>query len=124
MSRINKAALRKARQQIQQAAKEGSEEAQERLNRKSTRRTAKRNIRKEVRPIRSKKKVTYNFEPGQLVKIRGRYATGYGATAEEAYLVIGVSNVESRSSVEENYWIDITGPAGLITVRASALRNF
>ena len=124
MSRINKAALRKARQQIKLAAKEGNEEAQELLNRKGTRRSARRSIRREARPQRPKKKVTYNFEPGQLVKIHTRFADGYGATAEEAYLVIGVSNAETRSSVEENYWIDITGPAGLITVRASALRNF
>ena len=124
MSRINRSALKKARQQIKEAAKEGNEEAQERLQRKGQRKAERRTASEEVSPKRSKTKVTYNFAPGQLVRITRRHAGRYGAADTEAYLVIGVADTESRRSVEENYWIDITGPAGLITVRASSLRNF
>ena len=128
MSRINRSLLRKAKRQLAEQAKsedtEAAETAQEILSRDQTRRVTKREVKREVRPQRSKTKVTYNFSPGQLVKIGRRDAYRYGAAPEEAYIVIGVSNSESHRSIEENYWIDITGPAGLITVRAGALRNF
>lgn len=128
MARINRSLLRKAKRQLAEQAKsedvEVAETAQGILSRGKNRRVTKREVKREVRPQRSKKKVTYNFSPGQLVKIGRRDAARYGAAPEEAYLVIGVSNSESYQSIEENYWIDITGPAGLITVRAGALRNF
>ena len=124
MSRINRSALRKARQQIKEAAKEGNEEAQERISKRGERKAERRAASREVGPQRPKTKMTYNFAAGQLVRITGKHANRYGATPEEAYLVIGVSNTESQRGVQENYWIDITGPVGLITVRASALRNF
>ena len=128
MARFNRSLLRKAKRQLSEQAKsedtEVAESAQNILSRGKTRKATRREVKKEVRPQRSKTKVTYNFSPGQLVKIGRRDASRYGATPEEAYLVIGVSDAMSRNSIEENYWIDITGPAGLITVRASALRNF
>ena len=127
MSRINRSLLRKAKRKLAEQAKsedtETAELAQGILSRGKNRRASHRDVKREVRPQRSKTKVTYNFSPGQLVKIGRRDAYRYGATPEEAYIVIGVSNSESHQSTQVNYWIDITGPAGLITVRAGALRN-
>ena len=128
MSRINRSLLRKAKRQLVEQAKsedtETAEQAQGILSRGKNRRSTQRDVKREVRPQRSKTKVTYNFSPGQLVKIGRRDAYRYGASPEEAYIVIGASDSSSSRTIEENYWIDITGPAGLITVRAGALRNF
>ena len=73
MAQINRSLLKKAKRQLAEQAKsedtEVAESAQNILSRGKTRKASKREVKREVRPQRSKTKVTYNFSPGQLVKI-------------------------------------------------------
>jgi len=126
MARINKALLRKAKLQLKTQAKSEdatiAENAQDILSRRKNRKAERRETKRENNHERPTTKVGWNFSPGELVQIKRRNRPYYNAD-DSCYLVIGAHDQSWRHREETNSHLEITGPAGIIVVRAAHLKK-
>jgi len=126
MARINKALLRKAKRQLQTQAKSEdaavAENAQDILSRRKKRRNERKKVARENDVERPVTKVGWNFAPGELVQIKRRNRAYYNAD-DSCYLVIGAHDQSWRGREETNSYLEITGPLGIITIKAAHLKK-
>jgi len=126
MARINKALLRKAKLQLKTQAKsedaEVAENAQNVLSRRKNRQTERRETVRETEFEKPITKVGWNFSPGELVQIKKRNRPYYG-TDDACYLVIGAHDQSWQGREETNSHLEITGPAGIIVIKAAHLKK-
>ena len=126
MARINKALLRKAKRQLQTQAKSEdaaiAENAQDVLSRRKNRKAERRDAKRENNHERPVTKVGWNFAPGELVQIKRRNRSYYSAD-DSCYLVIGAHDQQWRNREETNSYLEITGPLGIITIKAAHLKK-
>ena len=124
MSRINKALLRKVKRQLQTQAKSEdaavAENAQNVLSRRKNRQTERRETVRKTEFEKPVTKVGWNFSPGELVQIKRRNRPLYNVD-DAFYLVIGSHNASWINREETNSHLEVTGPAGIIVVRAAHL---
>ena len=126
MARINKSLLRKAKRQLQTRAKSEdtavAENAQNILSRRKNRQTERRESVRDAEIERPVTKVGWNFSPGELVQIKRRNRPYYNVD-DALYLVIGSHNQSWNNREETNSYLEVTGPAGIIVVRAAHLKK-
>jgi len=126
MARINKSLLRKAKRQLQTRAKSEdtavAENAQNILSRRKNRQTERRESVRDAEIERPVTKVGWNFSPGELVQIKRRNRPYYNVD-DALYLVIGSHNQSWSNREETNSYLEVTGPAGIIVVRAAHLKK-
>ena len=126
MARINKALLRKAKRQLQSQAKSEdatlAENAQNVLSRRKNRQAARQETVRETEFEKPVTKVGWNFSPGELVQIKRRNRPYYNVD-DAFYLVIGCRGESWRNREETNSHLEVTGPAGILVVRASHLKK-
>tara|TARA_B100000242_G_C42996418_1_gene462762 strand:+ start:329 stop:709 length:381 start_codon:yes stop_codon:yes gene_type:complete len=125
MARINKALLRKAKQQIQKAAKEGSEDANNILSRRKERQVERREAARNNNISPPRETVAWNFEPGELVGFKRNRAPRYNSRSEDLYIVIGTLDgcTTRYGSDETASYLEVTGPLGIITVRSADMKK-
>ena len=123
MARINKALLRKAKQQIQKAAKEGSEDANNILSRRKERQVERREASRNNTVSPPRETVAWNFEPGELVGFKRNRAPRYNSRSEDLYIVIGTLDRFYHRSDETASYLEVTGPLGIITVRSADMKK-
>ena len=123
MARINKALLRKAKQQIQKAAKEGSEDANNILSRRKERQIERREASRNNTVSPPRETVAWNFEPGELVGFKRNRASQYNSRSEDLYIVIGTLDRSYHRSDETASYLEVTGPLGIITVRSADMKK-
>jgi len=126
MSRLNKSLLKKAKQQLAQQRKSEDADIAERaeniLSRRKNRKAERRDTVRESDFERPVTKVGWNFLPGELVQIKRRNRPYYN-TDDSCYLVIGARCQSWENREETNSHLEITGPAGIIVVRAAHLKK-
>ena len=127
MARVNKAALRKAKAKLRRQARDGDENAENILNRRRERITQRREAVAESDYERPVTNVEFNFSAGELVTLKPRKSAKYHGTGMQIghfYLVIGMVE-ENRyyDRTETNGWLEITGPAGIMTVRSADVKK-
>ncbi len=124
MANINKAALRKAKAKLKKRAKDGDESAEAVLSRRRNRIALRREAVAESDYERPVENIAFNFSPGELVSLKSRKAGRYGVEPDHFYLVIGMVE-ENRyyNRTETNGWLEITGPAGIMTVRSADVKK-
>ena len=123
MARINKALLRKAKQQIKKAAKEGSEDANNILSRRKERQAERREASRTNTISPPRETVAWNFEPGELVGFKRNRASRYNSRSEDLYIVIGTLDRSYHRSDETASYLEVTGPLGIITVRSADMKK-
>jgi hypothetical protein len=124
MAKINRAALRRAKAKLRKQAKNGDESAEAILNRRRERINSRREAVAESDYERPIENIAFNFSPGELVSLKSRKAGRYGIEPDHFYLVIGMIE-ENRyyNRTETNGWLEITGPAGVMTVRSADVKK-
>jgi len=123
MSRINKALLRKAKQQVRRAAEEGSQDASNLLARKKERKAARRVAANDNTVSQPRETIAWNFQPGELVGFKRNKAYRYNSRDEDLYIVIGTIDQSYHRSDETASYLEITGPLGIITVRSADMKK-
>ena len=125
MARVNKKLLRKAKSQLKTAAKAGNEQASEILNRRKSRTVERTGEDFETR--RQTTNVNWNFESGELVCFKRGRGARYNCQDTDCYLVIGTTDrsYSGRSYIheEKNSNLEVTGPNGIIVVRAADVKK-
>lgn len=126
MSRINKALLRKAKRKLATQAKSEdagvADAAQNILSRGKKRKRERKIVVEENEFERPVTKVGWNFAPGELVQIKRHIRPRYNAD-DSCYLVIGAHDQSWRNREEKNSYLEITGPAGIIVIKAAHLKK-
>ena len=126
MAKINKALLRKAKRQLQAQAKSEdaavAENAQNVLSRRKNRQTKRRETVSETEFEKPVTRVGWNFSPGELVQIKRRNRPYYNV-GDAFYLVIGSHSQSWGNREETNSHLEVTGPNGIIVVRAAHLKK-
>ena len=123
MARVNKALLRKAKQQIRKAAKEGSEDANNILSRRKERQVERREASRNNNVSPPRETVAWNFEPGELVGFKRNRAARYNSRSEDLYIVIGTLDRSHHRLDETASYLEVTGPLGIITVRTADMKK-
>ena len=127
MANINKAALRKAKAKLRKRAKDGDESAGAVLRRHRNRIALRQEAVTESEYEKPVVNVEFNFSPGELVTLKPRKVAkyhGYGMQTGHFYLVIGmVEENRYHGRTETNGWLEITGPAGIMTVRSADVKK-
>ena len=126
MAKINKALLRKAKRQLQAQAKSEdaavAENAQSVLSRRKNRQIERRETVRDAEIERPVTKVGWNFSAGELVQVKKKNRPYYNVD-DAFYLVIGSHDQSWRNREETNSYLEVTGPAGIIVVRAAHLKK-
>jgi hypothetical protein len=126
MSRLNKSLLKKAKLKLREQRKSEDADIAERaenvLSRRKNRKAERRETVRESEYEKPVTKVGWNFSTGELVQIKRRNRPYYNVD-DSCYLVIGVRDQSWGNREETNSHLEITGPAGIIVIRASHLKK-
>ena len=124
MAKINKALLRKAKGQIRKSAKEGNQQAIDILGRRGARRAERTDTNRDAQTERRVKTLSWNFVPGELVGFKPNRAARYNSQPNDLYLIIGTTDQRGSNHEESAGNLTVTGPLGVITVRAADMKKF
>lgn len=123
MAKINKALLRKAKGQLRKSAKAGNQQAIDVLGRRNVRRAERTDTKREAKTERKVTTLSWNFLPGELVGFRSNRAARYNSQPNDLYIIIGTIKHRGSHHEESAGFLEVTGPLGVITVRAADMKK-